>query len=93
MNLRPVLFLLFVNDISRGSTVDNAKTSIYVDDVQYLFIRLPNKLEDLKEDAETPLTYIDNWHTTFGLKFMKIKPSALSWEQNQIHLEYSTILV
>jgi hypothetical protein len=66
--LGPVLFLLFVNDISCGSPADNAKMTIYADDVQLLFIRPANKLEELKEDAEKALTRIHSWYTSNGLK-------------------------
>ena len=66
--LGPILFLLFVNDISCGSPVDNAKMTIYADDVQLLFIRPANELARLKEDAETALTHIREWYTSNGLK-------------------------
>jgi retron-type reverse transcriptase len=66
--LGPVLFLLFVNDISCGSPADNAKMTLYADDVQLLFIRPTNELSNLKEDAETALTHIHSWYTSNGLK-------------------------
>ena len=75
--LGPVLFLLFVNDISCGSHADNAKMTIYADDVQLLFIRPANKLEELKNDAETALTHIHSWYISNGLKVNADKTSAL----------------
>ena len=66
--LGPILFLLFVNDINCGNPLDNARMTMYADDVQLLFIRPANKLEELKKDAETALTHINDWYSSNGLK-------------------------
>jgi hypothetical protein len=66
--LGPILFLLFINDISCGSPADNAKMTIYADDVQLLFSRPANMFVELKEDAEAALTHIQSWYNSNGLK-------------------------
>ena len=66
--LGPVLFLLFINDINCGNPRDNARMTLYADDVQLLFVRPANQLEELKKDAETALNHINDWYSSNGLK-------------------------
>jgi hypothetical protein len=42
--------------------------TIYADDVQLLFIRPPNEIEELRKDAEKALTHINKWYLENGLK-------------------------
>ena len=66
--LGPVLFLLFINDINCGNPFDNARMTLYADDVQLLFVRPAGELEKLKNDAEIALTHIKDWYSSNGLK-------------------------
>ena len=48
--LGPILFNIFINDISKMNSLPETRTSttIYADDVQPLFSGTPNNLEQLK---------------------------------------------
>ena len=78
--LGPIIFLLFINDISCGSPADNAKMTIYADDVQLLFSRPANMFVELKEDAEAVLTHIQSWYNSNGLKVNANKTKCIILE-------------
>lgn len=65
--LGPILFLVFMNDISCGDDFMNCMT-IYADDVQLLFEDKPENINQIKMNAEQALKNIKNWYGQNGLK-------------------------
>ena len=68
--LGPILFNIFINDILKINSLPEITTSttIYADDVQFLFSGTPNNLEQLKIYAETSLNTMKEWYSENGLK-------------------------
>ena len=68
--LGPILFNIFINDISKINSLPEIPTSttIYADNVQLLFSGSLNNLEQLKIYAETGIKTMKEWYSENGLK-------------------------
>ncbi len=74
--LGPILFLVFMNDISCGDPFKSNMT-IYADDVQLLFSKSPKDMDQMKIEAETALTNIKQWYGRNGLKVNASKTQSI----------------
>ena len=77
--LGPILFNIFINDISKINSLPEITTSstIYADDVQLLFSDSPNNLEQLKIYAETSLNTMKEFYSENGLKMNSNKTQCI----------------
>ena len=77
--LGPIIFNNFINDIPKIHSLPEITTSttIYADDVQFLFSGTPNNLEQLKIYAETSLKTMKEWYSENGLKMNSNKAQCI----------------
>ena len=64
--LGPLLFLLYVNDISKE--IHHGKSFLYADDLKIVYNLSDRSPSDITNDIQRDLARIDNWCTTWGMR-------------------------
>ena len=82
--LGPLLFLIYINDLSNLALSQGAKILLYADDILlYKPINTPIDFDDLQADINTIAHWISSNHLTVNSS--KTKCMLISWKRSQAH--------
>ncbi len=74
--LGPLLFLIFVNNITTALPPHEANLIMYADDLQVVLTGKPKELKTIVSRTETLLKNIKHWYDSIGLK---VNPDKTKW--------------